>query len=82
MLLFLRVWSGASRNRGRAPLRPINVVFWLEKHGLPASDEVVDRVLAAAKASESNLDARADPAARRRRAGGLKSNINPGNHLT
>lgn len=32
-----------------------NVVFWLEKHGLPASDEVVDRVLAAAKASNRIL---------------------------
>jgi 2-isopropylmalate synthase len=32
-----------------------NVVFWLEKRGLPASDEVVDRVFAAAKASNRTL---------------------------
>jgi 2-isopropylmalate synthase len=32
-----------------------NVVFWLEKHGLPADDQTVDRVLAAAKASNRLL---------------------------
>jgi isopropylmalate/homocitrate/citramalate synthase len=32
-----------------------NVVFWLEKRGLPASDEIVDRVFAAAKASNRTL---------------------------
>jgi isopropylmalate/homocitrate/citramalate synthase len=32
-----------------------NVVFWLERRGLPASDEVVDRVFAAAKASRRTL---------------------------
>jgi isopropylmalate/homocitrate/citramalate synthase len=32
-----------------------NVVFWLEKRGLPASDEIVDRVFAAAKASNRVL---------------------------
>ena len=32
-----------------------NVVFWLEKRGLPATDEIVDRVFAAAKASNRTL---------------------------
>ncbi len=32
-----------------------NVVFWLEKRGLPATDEIVDRVFAAAKASNHVL---------------------------
>jgi 2-isopropylmalate synthase len=32
-----------------------NVVFWLEKRGLPATDELVDRILAAAKASNRVL---------------------------
>ena len=32
-----------------------NVVFWLEKHGIPATDEIVDRVFAAAKASRRTL---------------------------
>ncbi len=32
-----------------------NVVFWLERHGLPANDQTVDRVLAAAKASSRLL---------------------------
>ncbi len=32
-----------------------NVVFWLEKHGLPATDEIVDRVFAAAKNSNRTL---------------------------
>ena len=32
-----------------------NVVFWLEKRGLPANDDVVDRVFAAAKASRRTL---------------------------
>mgnify|MGYP003694641199 CR=1 FL=1 len=32
-----------------------NVIFWLESRGLPATDEVVDRILAAAKASERTL---------------------------
>jgi 2-isopropylmalate synthase len=32
-----------------------NVVFWLEKRGLPATDEIVDRVFAAAKASNRVL---------------------------
>ncbi len=32
-----------------------NVIFWLEKRGLPASDEIVDRVFAAAKASNRTL---------------------------
>jgi hypothetical protein len=31
------------------------VVFWLEKRGLPVSDEIVDRVFAAAKASNRTL---------------------------
>jgi 2-isopropylmalate synthase len=34
-----------------------NVVFWLERRGLPASDEIVDRVFAAAKASNRTLSA-------------------------
>ena len=32
-----------------------NVVFWLERRGLPATDAVVDRVFAAAKASNRTL---------------------------
>jgi 2-isopropylmalate synthase len=32
-----------------------NVIFWLEQRGLPATDEIVDRVLAAAKASNRML---------------------------
>ena len=32
-----------------------NVVFWLESRGLPASDEVIDRVFAAAKSSNRTL---------------------------
>jgi 2-isopropylmalate synthase len=32
-----------------------NVVFWLEKRNLPASDEIVDRIFAAAKASNRTL---------------------------
>jgi isopropylmalate/homocitrate/citramalate synthase len=32
-----------------------NVIFWLEKRGLPATDEIVDRVFAAAKASNRLL---------------------------
>ena len=32
-----------------------NVVFWLEKHGLPATDSIVDRIFAAAKTSNRTL---------------------------
>ena len=32
-----------------------NVIFWLEKHGLSSTDETVDRILAAAKASRRTL---------------------------
>ena len=32
-----------------------NVVFWLESRGLPASDEIIDRIYAAAKASRRTL---------------------------
>ena len=32
-----------------------NVVFWLEKRGLTASDEAIDRVFAAAKSSDCIL---------------------------
>ena len=32
-----------------------NVVFWLESRGLPATDEIVDRIFAAAKASNRTL---------------------------
>jgi len=32
-----------------------NVVFWLEKRGLPTTDEIIDRVFAAAKASNRTL---------------------------
>jgi 2-isopropylmalate synthase len=32
-----------------------NVVFWLEKHGLPATDDLVDRIFVAAKASNRML---------------------------
>jgi len=32
-----------------------NVIFWLEKRGLTASDEMVDRILAEAKKSDAVL---------------------------
>jgi isopropylmalate/homocitrate/citramalate synthase len=32
-----------------------NVVFWLERHGLPATDEVVDRIYKMAKSSDRTL---------------------------
>src|SRR5262249_43097176 len=32
-----------------------NVVFWLERRGLPATDEVVDRIFSAAKSSNRML---------------------------
>jgi 2-isopropylmalate synthase len=32
-----------------------NVIFWLEKRGLTASDEIVDRILAEAKQSDAVL---------------------------
>jgi isopropylmalate/homocitrate/citramalate synthase len=32
-----------------------NVIFWLESRGLPATDEIVDRIFAAAKASNRTL---------------------------
>ncbi|HTV60567.1 MAG TPA: LeuA family protein [Verrucomicrobiae bacterium] len=32
-----------------------NVVFWLERHGMPATDELVERIFAAAKQSERVL---------------------------
>jgi 2-isopropylmalate synthase len=35
-----------------------NVIFWLEKRGLQASDDVVDRILAEAKKSDAVLDER------------------------
>jgi len=31
------------------------VIFWLESRGLPATDEIVDRIFAAAKASNRML---------------------------
>jgi 2-isopropylmalate synthase len=34
-----------------------NVIFWLESRGLPATDDVVDRIFAAAKASNRTLTA-------------------------
>jgi len=34
-----------------------NVVYWLQKHGLPADDEVVDRIFARAKRSDHVLSA-------------------------
>jgi 2-isopropylmalate synthase len=34
-----------------------NVIFWLEKHGLQASEEVVDRILARGKESTTTLTA-------------------------
>jgi isopropylmalate/homocitrate/citramalate synthase len=33
-----------------------NVIFWLERRGLPATDEIVDRVFAAAKVSNRTLN--------------------------
>ena len=32
-----------------------NVLFWLERHGVPASDEVVERIYKRAKASNHTL---------------------------
>jgi isopropylmalate/homocitrate/citramalate synthase len=32
-----------------------NVLFWLERHGIPASDDVVDRIYARAKSSDHTL---------------------------
>jgi 2-isopropylmalate synthase len=32
-----------------------NVLFWLERHGIPATDEIVERVFARAKASDHTL---------------------------
>jgi 2-isopropylmalate synthase len=32
-----------------------NVVFWLEKRGLPATDEIVERIFARAKSSSAVL---------------------------
>jgi 2-isopropylmalate synthase len=32
-----------------------NVLFWLERHGLPATDDVVDRIYSRAKASDHTL---------------------------
>ncbi len=32
-----------------------NVIYWLAKRGIPASDEAVDRILAAAKQSSRIL---------------------------
>jgi 2-isopropylmalate synthase len=32
-----------------------NIVYWLAKRGIPASDEIIDRILAAAKQSDSVL---------------------------
>ena len=32
-----------------------NVLFWLERHGIPATDEVVDRIFARAKQSDHTL---------------------------
>jgi len=32
-----------------------NVIFWLESRGLPATDDVVDRIFAVAKASNRTL---------------------------
>jgi hypothetical protein len=32
-----------------------NVLFWLEQHGIPSSDPVVDRVFARAKSSTTVL---------------------------
>jgi 2-isopropylmalate synthase len=34
-----------------------NVVFWLERHGIPATEELVDRVFAKAKTSRRILTA-------------------------
>ena len=32
-----------------------NVVYWLESRGLPATDDIVDRIFSAAKASKRTL---------------------------
>ena len=33
-----------------------NVLFWLERHGLPASDGLVDRIYKRAKSSDHTLN--------------------------
>ncbi len=42
-------------DRGRADVGTSNVVFWLEKRGLAATDALVDRIFARAKAAASVL---------------------------
>jgi hypothetical protein len=32
-----------------------NILFWLERHGVPATDDVVDRIYQRAKASDHTL---------------------------
>ena len=38
-----------------------NVVFWLEQHGIPCSDPIVDRVFAKAKIVDDGADRSGDP---------------------
>ena len=49
-------WSAASRRSrsGRCPANRTSI-FWLEKRGLPVTDDAVDRIFAKAKASASVL---------------------------
>jgi len=35
-----------------------NIVYWLAKRAIPASDEIIDRIFAAAKQSDSILTER------------------------
>ena len=32
-----------------------NVLFWLERHGIPATDDIVERIYQRAKASDHTL---------------------------
>ena len=45
----------SSAGRRRSTLGRSNVVFWLEQHRVPVTDDVVDRVFAGAKASSRVL---------------------------
>ena len=47
--------GGSRRSRsGRSPGR-LNVIFWLESRGLPATESIIDRIFSAAKASNRTL---------------------------
>ena len=41
-----------------------NVIFWLERHGFPASEEIVERIYKAAKTSDHTLTDDGNPGLR------------------